>query len=150
MKRILAYRFSAFGDVAMAIPVCIEFLEQNPDVEIYFASRENFRQLFENQHPRLYYFGIDFNRFKGFLGIRRLGKKMLKDVKPDYIADLHDVIRTKVINSVFKSHNYDIYQIDKGKEDKERLTNIWNLDKFQLKRTVERYADVFRSIGFSL
>ena len=34
MKTILAYRFSAFGDVAMTVPVCIEFLEQNPDVKI--------------------------------------------------------------------------------------------------------------------
>lgn len=150
MERILAYRFSAFGDVAMAVPVCKEFLDQNPNVEIYFASRENFRQLFEDQHPRLHFFGIEFGKFKGILGIRKLGRKLMKDLKPDYVADLHDVIRTKMVNSIFLRHGYPLFKIQKGKEEKEKLTNVWKVDKEPLKRTVERYADVFRKIGFEV
>ena len=150
MKKILAYRFSAFGDVAMTVPVCIEFLEQNPDVEIYFASRENFRDLFENRNPRLYFEGIDFDKYKGVLGIRKLGMRLMKDIQPDLVADLHDVIRSKMVNSIFKRHRYKVFRIDKGKEEKEKLTDIWNLNKYPLKQTVERYADVFRKMGFSL
>ena len=149
MKRILAYRFSAFGDVAMTVPVCVEFLEQNPDVEIVFVSRDNFKDLFD-KHPRLKFHGVSFDDYKGIFGIRKLTKQLIRQFNPDYVADLHDVIRTKMINSIFFRHGFKVYQIDKGKDDKERLTDVWNLDKFQLKRTVERYADVFRRMGFKL
>ncbi|MCG2793732.1 MAG: glycosyltransferase family 9 protein [Weeksellaceae bacterium] len=149
MKTILAYRFSAFGDVAMTVPVCIEFLEQNPDVEIIFISREHFRDVFDG-HPRLMFKGISFDDYKGVFGIRKLTRQLIRDFKPDYVADLHDVIRTKMVTSIFKRHRYKVYKIDKGKAEKEVLTDIWNLQKRPLKRTVERYADVFRKMGFPL
>ena len=149
MKTILAYRFSAFGDVAMTVPVCVEFLEQNPDVQIIFISRDNFKDLFD-RHPRLIFKGISFDDYKGVFGIRKLTRQLIREFKPDYVADLHDVIRTKMVNTIFKRHRYQVYKINKGKEEKEKLTNIWNLDKKPLKRTVERYADVFRKMGFSL
>lgn len=149
MKTILAYRFSAFGDVAMTVPVCVEFLEQNPDVQIIFISRDNFRDLFD-KHPRLIFKGISFDDYKGVFGIRKLTRQLIREFKPDYVADLHDVIRTKMVNTIFKRHRYQVYKINKGKEEKEKLTNIWNLDKKPLKRTVERYADVFRKMGFPL
>jgi ADP-heptose:LPS heptosyltransferase len=149
VKTILAYRFSAFGDVAMTVPVCIEFLEQNPDVEIIFISREHFKDLFDG-HSRLTFKGISFDDYKGIFGIRKLTRQLIKDFKPDYVADLHDVIRTKMVNSIFKRHRYRVSKINKGKSEKEKLTNVWNLDKKPLKRTVERYADVFREMGFSL
>lgn len=43
MKTILAYRFSAFGDVAMTVPVFREFLEQNKDVRIVMVLGKAFR-----------------------------------------------------------------------------------------------------------
>ncbi|MPT30551.1 MAG: lipopolysaccharide heptosyltransferase family protein [Chryseobacterium sp.] len=133
----------------MTVPVCVEFLEQNPDVEIVFVSRDNFKDLFD-KHPRLKFHGVSFDDYKGIFGIRKLTKQLIRQFNPDYVADLHDVIRTKMINSIFFRHGFKVYQIDKGKDDKERLTDVWNLDKFQLKRTVERYADVFRRMGFKL
>lgn len=133
----------------MTVPVCVEFLEQNPDVQIIFISRDNFKDLFD-RHPRLIFKGISFDDYKGVFGIRKLTRQLIREFKPDYVADLHDVIRTKMVNTIFKRHRYQVYKINKGKEEKEKLTNIWNLDKKPLKRTVERYADVFRKMGFSL
>ncbi|MCI3938740.1 glycosyltransferase family 9 protein [Chryseobacterium aahli] len=149
MTRILAYRFSAFGDVAMTMPVFREFLEQNPDVEIVMVSRNNFESLFTDI-PNVIFHGIDLDDYKGFLGIRRLGKELLKQYQPDYIADLHDVIRTKILDKIYVRKGLKVFKINKGKEEKEALTDVWNLDKIQLKRTVERYADVFRDMGFKV
>ena len=149
MKRILAYRFSAFGDVAMTVPVFREFLEQNKDVEVIFVSRKNFADLFDGV-PNLKFHGVDFDNYKGLIGIRRLGREILKLYKPDYVADFHDVIRTKLIDSIAKRHSYKVFKINKGKEEKEQLTDVWNLDKIRLKRTVERYADILRSMGYPL
>ncbi|KNB62652.1 glycosyltransferase family 9 protein [Chryseobacterium sp. Hurlbut01] len=145
--RILAYRFSAFGDVAMTMPVFREFLEQNPNVEIVIVTRSNFEALFTDLE-RVIFKGIDLDDYKGFLGLRKLAKELLDEFRPNYIADLHDVIRTKILDKIYVRKGHRVFKINKGKEEKEELTDVWNLDKIQLKKTVERYADVFREMGF--
>ncbi len=149
MTRILAYRFSAFGDVAMTVPVFKEFLEQNPGVEIVMVSRKNFEALFAGI-PNVIFKGINVDDYKGFFGLRKLGDELIKEFKPDYIANLHDVIRTKILDRIYRRKGLKVFKIDKGKEEKEHLTDVWNLNKVQLKKTVERYADVFREMGFKV
>jgi len=150
MKTILTYRFSAFGDIAMTVPVICEFLNQNEDIRIVMVSRENFSELFMNVHTRLVFVGVNLSNYKGIKGVFRLGKILLKDHKPDFIADLHDVLRTKILYFYFKIKGFKVFKIDKGRKDKKNLSNVWNINKFQLKKTTERYADVFRSMGFGL
>ncbi len=149
MTRILAYRFSAFGDVAMTAPVFREFLEQNPNVEIIMVSRKNFEGLFTDI-PNVIFKGVNFDDYKGFFGLNRLANDLLNEFQPDLIANLHDVIRTKILDKIYRRKGLKVYKIDKGKEEKERLTDVWNLNKVQLKTTVERYADVFRKMGFTI
>lgn len=147
MIRVLAYRFSAFGDVAMTAPVFREILEQNPNLEIILVTRNNFRALFDGI-PNLVFKGIDIDDYKGIFGMRKLAHELTREVQPDFIADLHSVIRTKILNGIFRKRGYKVSVLFKGKVDKEHLTDIWNLDKKPLKHTTERYADVFREIGF--
>ncbi|WP_238639957.1 glycosyltransferase family 9 protein [Chryseobacterium elymi] len=149
MTRILAYRFSAFGDVAMTAPVFREFLEQNPDVEIIMVSRKNFESLFTDI-PNVTFIGINLDDYKGIFGLRRLANELIKEFHPDFIANLHDVIRTKILDRIYRRKGYKVFKINKGKEEKEELTDVWNLNKVQLKKTVERYADVFRAMGFKV
>lgn len=149
MTRILTYRFSAFGDVAMTAVVFREILEQNPDLEIIFVTRNNFRDLFADI-PNLIFKGIDIDDYKGVLGLRKLAHQLTKEVKPDFIADLHNVIRTKILNGIFIKRGFNVKVLNKGKKDKEHLTDIWNLNKKPLRHTTERYADVFRDIGFNV
>lgn len=133
----------------MTVPVFREFLEQNPEVEIVMVSRNNFESLFADI-PNVIFHGIDLDEYKGFLGIRRLAKELLKLHHPDYVADLHDVIRSKILDKIYVRKGLKVFKINKGKEEKENLTDVWNLDKTRLKRTVERYADVFRDMGFNV
>lgn len=147
MTRVLAYRFSAFGDLAMTVPVFKELLEQNPGLEIIMVTRKNFQDLFADI-PRLIFKGITLEDHKGVMGMRKLLKEVIKEFEFDYVADLHEVIRSKILNAFFANRNFKVFKINKGKEEKEHLTDIWNLDKKQLKTTFERYADVFRAIGF--
>ncbi|GEJ44983.1 glycosyl transferase family 1 [Chryseobacterium sp. ON_d1] len=149
MTRILAYRFSAFGDVAMTVPVFREFLEQNPGVEIIMVSRKNFEALFAGI-PNVTFKGIDLDDYKGLFGLRKLSNELIREFHPDCIANLHDVIRTKILDRIYRRKGFKVFKIDKGKEEKERLTDVWNLEKVQLKKTVERYADVFRNMGFKV
>ncbi|WP_294237883.1 glycosyltransferase family 9 protein [uncultured Chryseobacterium sp.] len=149
MTRILAYRFSAFGDVAMTAPVFREFLEQNPDVEIVMVSRKNFENLFTDI-PNVIFKGVDLDDYKGFFGLNRLANELIREFKPHLVANLHDVIRTKVLDRIYRRKGLKVFKINKGKEEKEHLTDVWNLNKVQLKKTVERYADVFRKMGFQV
>lgn len=133
----------------MTVAVFREFLEQNPEAEILMVSRKNFKDLFDDI-PRLKFHGINLDDYKGFLGMNKLSKEILNIYHPDYIADLHDVIRTKILNKIFRRKGFKLFKINKGKEEKEELTDVWNLEKKQLKQTTERYADVFREMGFPL
>lgn len=149
MKRILAYRFSAFGDVAMIVPVLKEFLAQNPETEIIFVSRKNFADLFSGIE-RLTFRGINLDDYKGFLGLKNMVKELNKEFKPHFIADLHDVLRSKILTTFFKFQRKKTATIDKGRTEKKQLTQKENKIKTPLKPTTERYADVFRKLGFSL
>ncbi|AZA85070.1 glycosyl transferase [Chryseobacterium lactis] len=133
----------------MTVPVFRELLEQNPDVEIVMVSRKNFEALFAGI-PNVIFKGIDVDDYKGFFGLRRLSNELIKEFNPDFIANLHDVIRTKIIDKIYRRKGLKVFKIDKGKEEKDHLTDVWNLNKVQLERTVERYADVFRAMGFKV
>lgn len=133
----------------MTVPVFKEFLEQNPDVEIIMVSRKNFEALFAGI-PNIIFKGINVDDYKGFFGLSRLANELIKEFNPDFIANLHDVIRTKVLDRIYRRKGLKVFKINKGKEEKENLTDVWNLNKVQLKKTVERYADVFRAMGFQV
>ena len=145
MKKILAYRFSAFGDVAMIVPVLKEFLAQNPDTEIVFVSRKNFSDLFDGVE-RLTFRGVNLDDYKGFFGLRKLALELKNEFQPDFVADLHNVLRTKILSFFFKK----TATLDKGRTEKKLLTRKENKIKKPLKPTTERYADVFRKLGFTL
>lgn len=133
----------------MIVPVFREVLEQNPELEIVFVSRSNFADLFEGI-PNLTFNGIDVDDYKGLIGMEKLAHELHKQYKPDLIGDLHDVIRTKLLNKIFKRKGYDVFKLDKEKEDKEELTDVWNLNKKPLQHNTERYAEVLRKMGFPL
>ncbi len=144
-------RFSSMGDVAMMLPVLKIALEQNPNIRITVISRPDFLVFFETL-DRCEFVPVDLDiEFKGIIGLYKLSKKIF-GLKPDFILDLHDVLRTKVI----KGYNsfmarIPFISIDKGRSEKENLCSK-NVNKhiYPLKSTHERYADVFRKVGLSL
>lgn len=147
--KILAYRFSALGDVAMIVPALKEFLIQNPKEEIVFVSREAYADLFSGIE-RLSFRGVNLDDYKGLLGLRKLAKTLNQEINPTYIADLHSVHRSRILNLFFRLYGKKTATIDKGRKEKKQLTQKENKIKKQLKTTIERYADVFRKLGFSL
>jgi ADP-heptose:LPS heptosyltransferase len=149
-KHILAVRFSAMGDVAMTVPVIKAVLNQNPELTITFVSRPEFAEFFKGI-PRLTYFPADLNlHYKGFAGIIKLFRMLKKNAQYTALADLHDNLRTKVLRKLFRLSGLTYAYIDKGREDKKLLTRFPNKILKPLKLTTERYADVFKKIGFQV
>ena len=148
MKKILVIRLSAIGDVAMTVPALWSFLKTYPDAEITFVSQK-FASGFLKHIPGVYHFEVDLKgRHKGFFGIFRLYSDLKKIGKFDVVADLHDVIRTKILRFLFFFSSSKIATIDKGRAEKHDLTKIDGKVLKQLQTTVSRYADVFYKAGF--
>lgn len=147
MKRIIVTRFSAMGDVAMVASVLKEFQQQHQDTEIIMVSRKLFAAFFE-PIPRVKFHIFDpKHKHKGLSGLYTLFQE-LKIYQATYVADLHNNIRSRTLGFLFQLAGYTICTLDKGRKEKKELTRSKNKIKQQLKRTTERYADVFRDLGF--
>ncbi|MEQ1552783.1 MAG: glycosyltransferase family 9 protein [Ferruginibacter sp.] len=142
-KHILAIRFSALGDIAMIVPVLKNVLAQNPALQITFVSTNFVKPFFENI-DRLHFVGINLKLYNGIFGLYKLSKFLKKNIAFDAIADLHNVLRTKIIRQFCASKNTAV--LDKGRKEKQALTRAKNKVFISLKPMVERYADVFRKI----
>ncbi|MFD2553288.1 glycosyltransferase family 9 protein [Sphingobacterium tabacisoli] len=149
MKRIIVTRFSAMGDVAMVASVLSEFQQQHMDTEIIMVSRKLFAAFFEHI-PRLVFHPMDpMGKHKGLIGLFKLFKE-LKKYNADFVADLHNNIRSRILGSLFRLSGTTTDTLDKGRAEKKALTRPNNKVKRQLKLTTERYADVFRKLGFKI
>ena len=142
-KHILILRFSAMGDVAMSVPIIRLLTAQYPELKITIATRAFFAPFFR-EIKNVSVFEVDLKtKYKGVLGLYKLSKE-LKKTGFDAVADIHNVLRTKVLNFFFTGKK--IVQINKGRNEKKALISG---EKFeQLKTTHQRYADVFASLGF--
>jgi ADP-heptose:LPS heptosyltransferase len=146
-QHILVIRFSALGDVAMTVPVIKNLLAQNPSLKITFLSGPFVAPFFKDIE-RLSFYSINVKDYKGIAGIYRLTKKLKKDIAFDAIADLHNVLRTKLLRLFLANKNTVV--IDKGRAEKKQLTKPKNKNLHQLKTSFQRYADVFVKLGFPL
>ena len=148
-SHILVIRLSAMGDVAMTVPVIKAFIKQYPAVKITFLSKAFLKPLFDDI-PNVHFYAADVNEtHKGILGLHKLHKE-LKQLNLTHIADLHNVLRSKVLRSFFKFSECSIAVIDKGRAEKKALTRNENKIFKQLKTSHQRYADVFEKLGFNV
>lgn len=145
-QRILVIRLSAMGDVAMCIPVLLALKRDYPGVEIIALSRKRYHSIF-NQIAGITFIEADVEgAHKGVSGIYKLSRQ-LKALKIDAVADVHNVLRTKLLKAFITG--IPKATIDKGRAEKKKL--ITDPDFFQpLKHNTQRYADVFGKLGFNI
>jgi ADP-heptose:LPS heptosyltransferase len=144
---ILILRFSAMGDVAMTVPIIKEFRENYPDIPLVVVSRHLCEPFFKGIPGLTFHSFYPKGKHKGLKGILRLYSE-LNQYPINLVADLHNSLRSRVIRNLFFIRGIKIRSIDKGRPEKAKLTRIVNKVLVPLKRTTERYADVFRSLGF--
>ena len=133
------------GDVAMTVPVIRQLIKQYPTVKITILTRAFFTPFFRDI-DNVSVFPIDVKaKHKGIFGLYKLSRA-LKHLNIDAIADLHNVLRSKVLKRFFFRKPF--VQIDKGRAGKKALVSGKTFE--QLKTTHQRYADVFEELGFKL
>jgi ADP-heptose:LPS heptosyltransferase len=135
------------GDVAMTVPVLRALVLQHPEVKITVVSRPFFQPFFEGI-PNVNFFGVDLKeRHKGFFGLFRLFSDLRK-LDIDLVADLHNVLRSKVVRTLFALSGKKVAATDKGRAEKKALTSLTNKVFTPVKPMVERHVDVFKQLGF--
>lgn len=148
-KHLLVIRLSAMGDVAMTVPVLLALTRTHPTLQITVLTRPFFAPIFRNI-PNLKVYTIDVkDKHKGILGLYRLSKE-LKKIPFTGVADLHNVLRTKILKVLLSGKGMPFVHIDKGRKEKKLLTAWKNKTIKPLKTTHERYADVFRQLGYQV
>ena len=137
------------GDVAMTVPVIRAFVAQNPDTKITFVSRPFFKPFFDGI-PNLEFFTFDAKeRHKGFLGLIRLFDDLRK-LDIDAFADLHNVLRSKVVRKLFALSGKKTASVDKGRAEKKALIRAENKIFKPVTSMFERHVKVFQELGFQI
>jgi ADP-heptose:LPS heptosyltransferase len=142
-------RLSAMGDVAMTVPVLRAFVQQNPEVKITVVSRPFFKPFFEGI-PNLSFFAFDEKkRHKGLFGLLRLFQDLMA-LHIDAFADLHNVLRSKVVRTLFFLVGKKTASVDKGRAERAALTRSENKIFKPLTTMFERHVKVFEELGFTI
>lgn len=144
--RLLVIRASAFGDVILTLPVLKGMAHKYPGVEIILLTRKNFQPVFMSQQSLKFFFPDFKARHAGLRGILRLYKDLSEAGPFDHVIDLHDVLRSKILRTLFRIKGTPVSVINKGRKEKRVL--VKGDIKKKLKHSVERYRDAFTDAGF--
>lgn len=149
IQHIAVIRLSAMGDVAMIVPVIRAFVEQNPNVKITVVSRPFFKPFF-NGIPNVNFFAVDVKgSHKGLKGLLKLHSD-LKQLNIDAVADLHNVLRSQILRTLFALSGKKVVYTDKGRAEKRALTRAQDKIFRPIKTMIERHVDTFKKLGFSI
>ncbi|WP_187261674.1 glycosyltransferase family 9 protein [Pontibacter beigongshangensis] len=106
MPKILILRFSSIGDIVLTTPVIRCIKQQVPGAEVHFCTKQGFRTILEN-NPHI----DKVHVLQGSL------KELVQELQAenfDYVVDLHNNLRTRVIkfrlgkpNKSFNKLNYE-------------------------------------------
>ncbi|MCR5312099.1 MAG: glycosyltransferase family 9 protein [Bacteroidaceae bacterium] len=145
LTRLLIIRFSAMGDVAMTVPVIHSLATQNSNIRITVLTRDRFTPMFEWMPANVNVIGVNLNNYDGISGLYKLYSELTKNNTFDAVADIHDVLRTKILRTFFRLSRTKVGVINKGRSDKHALIGHGqNMEALPL--MTERYADVFRKL----
>ena len=133
----------------MTVPVLRALAQRYPELKLTVITRPFFQPFFKDI-PNLHFFAFDAKaRHKGILGLWRLYQD-LKRLKIDAFADLHNVLRSKAVRSLFALNGKKIAFVDKGRAEKKALTRAENKIFQPLTTMFERHQLVFESLGFPI
>lgn len=150
MNNILITRFSALGDVAMTVPAVYDACRSNPQLNFVLLTKGVPAKVFVERPQNLTVITRDLNLYKGVNGMRRLAAELRKEYSIDGFADLHDVLRTKLLRLFMKLNGVKTVHIDKQRGARKALTRRNDKRMLPLTSSQQKYRDVFRRLGLNL
>ena len=133
--KILIIRFSSIGDIVLTTPVVRCLKTQLDDAEIHYATKKNFKTIFE-ENPyidKVHFLGESLQQYI----------QQLREEKFDYIIDLHNNLRTRIIKS---SLGVKSFSFNKLNWKKWLIVNL-KINKLPDVHIVDRYLETVSSLG---
>ena len=148
-KHLLIMRLSAIGDVAMTVPVVLALRQQYPDLKITIVSRPFFKAFFSSI-PDINFYAADIENSKnGVFGLYKIYKELAKtDI--DAFADLHNVLRSKVISSFFKWNGVPVASLHKDRAARKKLTDLQPKKISPMMTLIDRHAQACEKLGLPI
>jgi ADP-heptose:LPS heptosyltransferase len=148
MFKVLIIRLSAIGDVAMTIPIIYSAAKANPKDSFTVLTQTFLMPLFTNLPANVTVMGMNIGSTeKSLFGLLKYAS-MLRKYKFDKVLDLHDVLRSWIIDMFFLMSGKKIFKIDKGRKERKQIIARPPKEIYRLRPVTKRYADVFRKAGF--
>lgn len=150
MARYLIVRLSAIGDVAMTIPVLYAVAKAYPQHSFTLLTQPFLTSLLINPPNNLEGMGIDIKHEESSLVglLTYIGR--LKDEQFDYVIDLHNVIRSKIIRFYLRFFGVKGFSLKKPRIQLRQLTAKPPKKPTRLPSVIERYAQVFHKAGLEI
>ena len=129
----------------MTVPVLYSVAEHYPMHEFTVLSRENHAPLFERLPKNVHFKGVNLHYYSGLTGLLDLFHKLERE-HYDAVADLHDVLRSKILRWAFQLKGVPVAHIMKDRPIRKALVRRKNKVFKPLRTSPERYADVLAAL----
>lgn len=133
--KVLVIRFSSIGDIVLTTPVVRVLKTQLNDAEVHFATKDKFTMLVES-NPYIDKVQILKENLGEFI-------KQLKAEQFDYVIDLHNNLRTRIIKTAL---GVKTYSFDKLNLQKWLLVNL-KINRLPNVHIVDRCLDTLKPLG---
>lgn len=144
---LLVIKTSEMGEVALTVPIIKGVVKDNPDISIALVTRRPYFSFFAGI-PQVNLICPEFkHRHKGLLGIYRLYRDLSSIGDYDYIIDLQNSFKSRLLTFIFKRHGIKCLRIEEDEEAKRIL--IAGKEKKPIKHIVERYREIFEKTGLT-
>ena len=145
-RNVLVVRLSALGDVAMTIPVLYPVCRANPDTRFVMLTKKWPASMFHDRPDNLMVVGIDTKtEYQGLIGLYRLASWLRRQYGIDAVADLHNVLRSRIISLFMGLRGIPAARLDKERSRRKAL--IKHKSDEPVTPTIERYRAVFEQLG---
>jgi len=147
MAKILVIRLSAIGDVAMTVPVIYSAAKANPDDTFVVLTQAFLIPVFINRPSNVDVTGISITGAEKSLGGLLRFAWAFSKYDFDIVLDLHNVIRTMIIRSLFRLRGKGVFVVDKARKERKQLTARKDKALNPIRPVIDRYGDVFKAAG---
>lgn len=136
--KVLVIRFSSIGDIVLTTPVVRTLKKQLEEVEVHYCTKPGFKIILENNPyiDKLHLLDGSLNNLIA----------QLKAEKFDYIIDLHNNLRTRIIKARL---GVKAYSFNKLNYEKWLFVNL-KINKLPNVHIVDRYMEAVKPLGVEM
>mgnify|MGYP002624167627 CR=1 FL=1 len=142
---ILTVRLSALGDVAMTVPAVCSVALAYPETSMYVLTLTPFAPLFKYAPSNVHLLLVDKQEIRTLFGLYKTLRKIRRELRPNTVADLHNVLRSWLIDLYFSCYGCRVAILNKRRLGR---LSLWFKKPYEQQRPfTRRYFDVFKKIG---